>query len=89
MILGFLRLMLFGFVGLTVLYLLLSVYSRSVRREWLEKRFDAGGVPGDRDAYIRDGMRVYERGLRKKLLWLVYIIPAVVFTVVFWSLNFS
>ncbi len=89
MILGFFRLMLFGAIAMTVVYVLVSVYSRSVRREWLEKNFDAGGVPGDRNAYIAEGMQAYERGLRRKLIWLVYIIPAVVFTTVFWTLNFS
>lgn len=89
MIIGFLRLAVFGFVGLSVVYVLVAIYSRSVRREWLEKRFDRGDVPGDRATYIREGMQAYERGLRKKLIWLVYIIPTVVFTVVFWSLNFS
>lgn len=89
MILGFFRLMLFGAVAMTVVYVLVSVYSRSVRREWLEKKFDAGGVPGDRDTYIAQGMQAYEQGLRRKLIWLVYIIPAVVFTTVFWTLNFS
>jgi hypothetical protein len=75
MILGWLRLIVFGFVGLTIVYWLVSIYSRSVRRETLEKRFDAGGVEGDRDAYIEAGMADYERGLRKRLIWLVYIIP--------------
>jgi hypothetical protein len=89
MILGFLRLSVFGFLALSVAYFLILVYSRSVRREWLEKRFDQGDVEGDRDAYIAEGMQAYERGLRKKLIWLVYIIPAVVFTVAFWTLNFS
>ncbi|MES2665227.1 MAG: hypothetical protein V4712_03955 [Pseudomonadota bacterium] len=93
MILGFFRLMLFGAIAMTVVYVLVSVYSRSVRRESLEKKFDAGeaegDAAGDRDAYIAQGMQAYERGLRRKLIWLVYIIPAVVFTTVFWTLNFS
>ncbi|MEH6772739.1 MAG: hypothetical protein V7668_02320 [Cereibacter changlensis] len=89
MIIGFLKLAIFGLIGLTVVYLLLSAYSRSVRREELEKRFDAGDGDGPRDAYIEEGMRDYERGLRKKLIWLVYIIPAAVFVAVFYGLNFG
>lgn len=93
MILGFLRLALFGAVALTVLYVLISVYARSVRREWLEKNFDAGNATGDaagdRDAYIAQGMKDHDHSLRRKLIWLVYIIPAVVFTTLFWTLNFS
>jgi hypothetical protein len=75
MILGWIRLIVFGFVGLSIVYWLVSIYSRSVRRETLEKRFDAGGVEGDRDTYIEAGMADYERGLRKRLIWLVYVIP--------------
>ena len=35
---GFIRLAVFGFIGLTVLYFLVSIYSRSTRREELERR---------------------------------------------------
>ena len=75
MIFVWIRLILLTLVFLTVVYLLVSVYSRSVRRERLEKRFDAGGVEGDRDAYIAQGMATYEHGLRKRLIWLVIILP--------------
>jgi ABC-type Na+ efflux pump permease subunit len=87
MIIGWIRLAVFAFLGLSVLYLLVSVYSRSVRREKLEKRFDAGGVEGDRDTYIADGMTAYEKGLRKRLIWLVYIIPMIVFSIIIYFVN--
>jgi hypothetical protein len=87
MILGWLRLIVFGFVGLTIVYWLVSIYSRSVRRETLEKRFDAGDVEGDRDAYIQAGMAEYERGLRKRLIWLVYIIPMVAMGLTIYFVN--
>lgn len=87
MILGWLRLFVFGFVGLTVVYWLVSIYSRSVRREKLEKRFDAGGVEGDRDTYIETGMADYEKGLRKRLIWLVYIIPMVAMGLTIYFVN--
>ncbi len=87
MILGWIRLIVFGFVGLTIVYWLVSIYSRSVRRETLEKRFDAGGVEGDRDAYIEAGMADYERGLRKRLIWLVYIIPMVAMGLTIYFVN--
>ncbi|MGP3697882.1 hypothetical protein [Rhodobacter sp. NSM] len=89
MILGFLRVALIGAVVLTVFYALLSIYSRSLRREALEKEYDAGYGDGAREAYIEAGMRKYEKGLRKKLILLVYIVPAIIFTVVFWTLNYS
>ena len=87
MIFGWIRLFVFGFVGLTIVYWLVSIYSRSVRRETLEKRFDAGGVEGDRDAYIEAGMVDYERGLRKRLIWLVYIIPMVAMALTIYFVN--
>lgn len=52
---GIIRLVVFGFVALTVVYVLVSIYSASVQREHLEKKFDAGGIDGDRDAYIKAG----------------------------------
>jgi hypothetical protein len=87
MILGWIRLFLGAAVVLGVAYLLVSVYSRSVRREKLEKRFDAGGVEGDRDAYIAQGMAEYEGGLRKRLIWLVVILPLVAMAVTIYVVN--
>ncbi|MGQ0566429.1 MAG: hypothetical protein ACT4OK_15355 [Gemmobacter sp.] len=89
MIFGWLRLMLMAAVLLGVVYLLVSVYSRSVRRERLEKRFDAGDVPGDRDAYIEAGMRAYETGLRKRLIWLVIILPLAAVAVTIYFVNWD
>ena len=75
---GIIRSVFFGFMGLSVVYWLVRVYSRSVRRERLEREFDAGGVSGARDEYIKLGMDHYEHGLRKRLILLVYIIPAII-----------
>ncbi|WP_343081833.1 hypothetical protein [Ostreiculturibacter nitratireducens] len=88
---GFLRLAVFGFVGLTVIYFLLSIYSRSVAREELEKEWDAdhpeGGDEAARRAYIEAGMREYESGLRKKLILLVYVIPVIVVLALIYLTN--
>ena len=43
---------------------------------------------GDRDAYIAEGMRDYETGLRKKLLWLVFVIPIAVVGGLLYVTNF-
>lgn len=81
---GFVRLVVILAVVLTVVYWSVSIYSRSVRREALEDAFDEehpnGGAKGARDAYIANGMAAYETGLRKKLIWLVYVIPVLVVT---------
>lgn len=89
MIIGWIRLAVFGFLGLTVIYLLVYVYARSLRREALEERFDAGGIAGDRDTYIRDGMARYDKGLWKRLLLLIYIIPTGVVVALIYILNFA
>ena len=83
------RLAVFGFIGLSVVYLVVSVYSRSERREKLEKQFDAGDVVGIRDAYIEAGMQAYRHGLRRKLILLVYVIPAVVVAVTVYLVNYQ
>jgi hypothetical protein len=89
MIFAVLRLLVVGFVLMTAAYWLISVYSRSVRREKLEKRFDEGDVGGDRDAYIQAGMAAYDKGLRKKLIWLVYVVPTGVVLALIYILNFE
>ena len=89
MIFVWIRLILLTLVFLTVVYLLVSVYSRSVRRERLEKRFDAGGVEGDRDAYIAQGMAGYEHGLRKRLIWLVIILPLAAMAATVYFVNWD
>lgn len=83
------RLIVFGFLGLSVVYIIVSLYSQSVRREKLEDKFDAGGIDGDRDEYIKAGMIAYQHGLRRKLIWLVYIIPILVVAVTVYLVNYQ
>ena len=88
---GFIRLIVLGFLGLSLVYLAISIYSRSVRREKLEKSWDAnppeGGDAVARDAYINEGMAKYESGFRKKLIVLVYIIPPVFVAAILYLTN--
>lgn len=89
MIFGWIRMILLALAVLTVIYFLVSIYSRSVRREKLEKRFDAGGVEGDRDTYIAEGMAAYEHGLRKRLIWLVIILPLAAMAATVYFVNWN
>jgi uncharacterized ion transporter superfamily protein YfcC len=89
MILGWLRLAVFALVGLTVIYFIAGIYSRSVRREKLEKRWASEGLEGDRDAWIEQGMQEYERGLKKRLLWLIYILPMMAFVATIYFVNWN
>lgn len=86
---GFIRLAIFGFIALTILYFLVSIYSRSTQREELEKTWDAAQGPGEREAFIEAGMQAYEKGLRKKLIWLVYVIPTLAVIAGIYLLNFA
>lgn len=86
---GYIRLAIFGLVGLTVVYVLVSLYAASLRREALEDRWEAEGRPGDREAYVDRGMRAYRNSFRRKLIVLVYVIPIIAVTVLVYLLNFT
>lgn len=82
------RLLIFGFIFLTIIYVGVSLWSRSVRAEKLRREWEDGGRPGDKDAYIREGMEEYAGSLRRKLILLVYIIPVVTVAVIIYVTNF-
>jgi hypothetical protein len=86
--LALMRLVIFGFILLTAIYLGLSWYSRRNRRRVMAADWDAAGRPGDRDAYIEEGMAQYETSLRRRLIWLVYIVPVSVIAIIIFMTNF-
>lgn len=88
MVVALARLIIVGFLVLTVIYLSLSFYSRSVRRTKLRQKWEEDIRRGDRDAYVRRGLKIYDRSLRRKLLWGVYILPVVTIAVVIYLVNF-
>lgn len=82
---------LFGllFVLCTIAYLLVSIYSRSVRTEKLEKRWDADRPDGiDRDTYVREGLKAYDTSFRRKLILLIYVVPFVAVAVTVYVTNY-
>jgi hypothetical protein len=83
------RLIIVGFVALTVIYVSLSYYSRSVRRSKLRRKWDEDIQQGDRDAYVQRGLKIYDRSLRRKLLWGVYVVPIVTIAIVIYLVNFA
>ncbi len=88
---GFIRLIISGFLLLSVIYVAISIYSRSIRREKLEDRW-AEEHPGDmespeRDAYIETGMTEYQNSIRPKLVLLVYIIPTIAVGLILYLTN--
>ena len=88
---GFIKLVVFGFVGLTIIYFSVSLYSRSVRKERLEDEFDAdhpdGGAPGARDAFVSDGLKEYDASIRPKLIGLVYVLPTIAIGAIVYMIN--
>lgn len=88
---AFVRLVVIGFAVLTVIYLCISWYSRSVRREKLENEWGEQN-PGNtdmqaRDAFVDAGLLHYESSLRKKLILLIFIIPPIVIAFVVYMTN--
>ena len=91
---GIVRIAFFWFIAVSVVYVLVSIYSRSVRREKLEKEWDTDpareGVPAsEREAFIDTGMAHYRSSLRRKLIALVYVIPAIIMAVIIYFVNFQ
>lgn len=89
---GWLRLAFFMYVGLTIIYFVTSIYSRSVRREKLENEWDTdpareGALPEERAAFIEAGMQTYDKGLKRRLLWLIYILPTIGFLATIYFVN--
>lgn len=68
---------LIGLVVLTAIYFVISLWSRSVRKERLEETWDEEIGTGDRDAFVEEGLREYDRSLRPKLILGVFVVPVV------------
>ncbi|MBW4709472.1 hypothetical protein KX928_16900 [Roseobacter sp. YSTF-M11] len=83
------RLLLIGFVVLTVIYVSLSLYSRAVRRAKLEAEWDEAHGPGDRDTFVQTGLSEYDGSLRRKLILGVYIIPTIAMGLIIYFTNFA
>ena len=86
--LGLLKLLVMGFLVLSVVYVSLSLYSRSVRRAKLETWWEEEGRPGDRETYIRDGLDAYDHSLRRKLILGVYVVPLIAMGTILYLTNF-
>ena len=70
------RLFLLMVVVTTVAYFLVSIFSRSLRTEKLEKRWDRERPEGiSREAYVAEGLKQYDASFRKKLILIIYVIP--------------
>ncbi len=89
---GFLRLAVFAAALAGGAYWALLIYFRSLRREALEKDWDTAPQaegPAARDRFIEAGMADYEHSLRRKLLWGVLVLPAVVIGLLIYLVNYA
>ncbi len=84
-----LKLVVFGGIILTVIYIALSIYSRRVRRGKLEAEWLAAGKPGSEDAYVKAGLKEYDSSLRRKLILGVYVVPVVTVSAIVYFTNFN
>jgi hypothetical protein len=82
------RLVVIGFVVLTVIYVILSLWSRSVRRGKLRAEWEEEGGTGDRDSFVDDGLQEYDGSLRRKLILGVYVVPVVTVAAIIYLTNF-
>tara|TARA_R110002110_G_scaffold40703_1_gene129978 strand:- start:194 stop:460 length:267 start_codon:yes stop_codon:yes gene_type:complete len=83
------RLMVVGFIVLTVIYVCLSLYSRAVRKGKLRAEWYEGPQEQSLDEFIDEGLAEYDKSLRRKLILSVYVIPVILVSVVIYLTNFA
>lgn len=85
---AFARLVVVGFVVLTIIYICLSLYSRSVRKGKLRAEWEEN-PKGDRDTFVEAGLEEYDGSLRRKLILGVYVVPTILIAVIIYLTNFA
>ncbi|MEL6915185.1 MAG: hypothetical protein AAFP13_11870 [Pseudomonadota bacterium] len=70
-----LRLFVVFMVISTVLYVVISYIARALRQEKLKERWRVDGMVGSRDAWLRQELAKFDRGLRRQLIFWVYGLP--------------
>ena len=86
---GFIRLAVFGFLFLSVVFICLSFYSRAVRKGKLRAEWEAGPKDVDEETFLDQGLKEYEGSLRRKLIWGVYVVPMVLVCVIIYLTNYA
>lgn len=85
----FLRFMVMLFLVQTIAFVVISIWSRQTRRRKLEARWETNTLTGSREAFIRRGLERYDRSIRAKLIWGVYIVPIVVIGTIIYLVNMT
>ena len=91
--LGLIRAIIIIFLILTVIYVILSQWSRWRERARLRDEYQAGDEElrqsMTEDEYVARGMVEYSRSLRPKLFLFVYAIPGVIGTGLVWLAQYG
>jgi hypothetical protein len=83
------RLLVIGFLVLTVVYISLSFYSRAVRRGKLEAEWREGETGGENmEEFVQEGLEDYDGSLRRKLILGVYVVPVCIVSFIIYATNF-
>ncbi len=83
------RLVVVGFIVLTVIYVCLSFYSRAVRKGKLRQKWQDGPQKVNRETFVQRGLEKYDGSIRRKLILGVAVVPVVVVGVIIYLTNFS
>jgi|TARA_B110000879_G_C11040468_1_gene458633 hypothetical protein len=83
------RLMVVGFIVLSVIYVCLSLYSRAVRKGKLRAEWSEGPQEQSLDEFLDEGLAEYDTSLRRRLILGVYVIPVILVSVVIYLTNFA
>lgn len=83
------RLAIVGFLVLSIIYVCVSLYSRSKRKAKLATWWEEAGRPGDREAYIRAGLEEYDGSLRRRLILAIYVVPAAMVGLIIYLVNYA
>ena len=83
-----LRLLFFLLIIQTIAYVVISIYSRMVRKSKLKRHWKKKNLTIDRDTYVQRGLKKYDGSVRRKLILLVYIIPLGAIGILVYTMNF-
>ena len=85
---AFVRLGIILLIALSVVYLCLSLYSRSRRKEKLRAEWEEGDKTIDWQNFKTKGLKEYDQSLRAKLIFGVYVVPIALVAFVIYATNF-
>ncbi len=85
---GLVRLAIIAFFVLTIVYICLSMYSRSKRRKKLQEDWHDSDRSLDSTSFVEAGLDEYDGSLRRKLILGVYVVPTLLVCFIIYATNF-